>query len=228
MTAPAPAATLARKRAIAARVAAHLRPGEVVNLGIGIPTHVADMLPDDAGVHLQSENGILGVGPAPAAEAVDPALINAGKQPVTVRPGASYTSSSQAFALIRGGHVTTTVLGALQIDARGRIANWLAPGRPVLGVGGAMDLLVGARRVLVACTHTTAGGEPKIVRDCTYPLSADRPVDLIVTEAATFTVGEEGLTLAEVAPASSLAWVRAHTEAPFRVALPARAADAAP
>ena len=148
---------------IARRVAGHLEAGEVVNLGIGIPTLVADFLDAGSGVVLQTENGMLGVGPAPGEDAADPALVNAGKLPITALPGASYFSSSVSFGLIRGGHVTTSVLGALQIDGRGRIANWALPGRPILGVGGAMDLLVGARRVIAATTHLTKDGEPKLV-----------------------------------------------------------------
>lgn len=208
------------QRSIAARVAPHLTAGEVVNLGIGIPTLVADLLDEDSGVTLETENGLLGVGPAPAADAIDPSLVNAGKLPVTALPGSSYFSSSASFGLIRGGHVTTAVLGALQIDAHGLVANWAVPGKPILGVGGAMDLLIGARRIIVATSHTTKSGEPKIVEECTYPLSADRAVDLIVTEAATFAVRDGGLDLVEIAGTSDLAWVTAHTAAPFRNAIP--------
>jgi 3-oxoacid CoA-transferase B subunit len=206
---------------IAERVAGHLAPGEVVNLGIGIPTLVADVLTPVDGVVLETENGMLGVGPAPPPDAVDPSLVNAGKLPITALPGASYFSSSVSFGLIRGGHVTTAVLGALQIDARGRIANWAVPGKPILGVGGAMDLLTGARRVIVATTHTTKTGDPKLVQSCTYPLTADRAVDLVVTEAATFAVDDRGLKLVEVADGFDVAWVAAHTEAPHRIAVAA-------
>lgn len=203
------------QRAIAARVAMHLRPREVVNLGIGIPTKVAEFLDPDDGIVLHTENGMLGVGPPPAPDQIDPSLVNASKLPVTAIAGASFFSSSDSFALIRGGHVETAVLGALQIDAAGRIANWAIPGKPILGVGGAMDLLVGARRVIVATTHTARDGSPKLVETCAYPLTADRPVDVIVTEAATFAVGDSGLELVEVAPHSSLGWIEEHTEAPF-------------
>lgn len=203
------------QRTIAARVAAHLVPGEVVNLGIGIPTLVADLLAPGRDVVLETENGLLGVGPAPAPDAVDPTLVNAGKVPVTALPGASYFSSSQSFGLIRGGHVATAVLGALQIDAAGRIANWAVPGKAILGVGGAMDLLVGARRVIVATSHTTKAGGAKLVTECSYPLSADRTVDLVVTEAATFRVGEHGLQLIEVAAGFTAEWVDEHTDAPY-------------
>ena len=204
------------QRDIARRVAGHLRDGEVVNLGIGIPTLVADFLGDRDGVVLQTENGMLGVGPAPREGEADPALVNAGKLPITALPGASYFSSSMSFAFIRGGHVTTSILGALQIDGRGRIANWALPGRPILGVGGAMDLLVGARRVIAATTHLTKDGEPKLVAECALPLTAERPADLVVTEAATFAVRDGGLVLTEVAPGFDREWVAAHTAAPFR------------
>lgn len=203
------------QRTIAARVAAHLRAGEIVNLGIGIPTLVADLLAPGQDVVLETENGLLGVGPAPAPEAVEPTLVNAGKQPVTALPGSSYFSSSQSFALIRGGHIDTAVLGALQIDATGRIANWAVPGKPILGVGGAMDLLIGARRVIVATSHTTKTGDAKLVTDCTYPLSADRPVDLVVTEAATFSVDEAGLRLVGIASGFTDRWVAEHTAAAY-------------
>jgi len=201
--------------AIAARVAGHLRDGEVVNLGIGIPTLVADLI-EGRPLVLHTENGMLGVGPTPSGDAVDVNLVNAGKLPVSETPGAAYFSSSESFAMIRGGHVGVAVLGALQVDGRGRVANWAAPGRPILGVGGAMDLLVGARRVIVATTHETKGGEPKIVASCTLPLTAERPVDLIVTEHATFEVRDGGLVLVEVAPGSSPEWVAGHTGAAYR------------
>jgi 3-oxoacid CoA-transferase B subunit len=208
---------------IAARVAPHIRRGAVVNLGIGIPTLVADHLALDH-AYLQTENGLLGVGPTPAPEQVDPDLVHAGKQPVTARPGASYFASSASFGMIRGGHVEVAVLGALQIDGRGRIANWALPGKPVLGVGGAMDLLVGARTVIVATTHTAKDGSAKIVPDATFPLTAQRPVDLVVTEAATFRVTPDGLDLIDIAEDHDLEWVRAHTTAPFRVAVDERGA----
>jgi 3-oxoacid CoA-transferase B subunit len=201
---------------IARRVAGHLRDGAVVNLGIGIPTLFADFLGDREGVVLQTENGMLGVGPAPGEGEADPALVNAGKLPITALPGASYFSSSVSFGLIRGGHVTTSILGALQIDGRGRIANWALPGRPILGVGGAMDLLVGARRVIAATTHLTKDGEPKLVAECALPLTAERPADLVVTEAATFAVRGGGLVLTEIAPGFDRDWVAVHTAAPFR------------
>ena len=162
---------------IARRVAANLRDGEVINLGIGIPTLVADFI-EDRPLVLHTENGMLGVGPTPAGDAVDVNLVNASKLPVSETPGAAYFSSSESFAMIRGGHVGVAVLGALQVDARGRVANWAVPGRPILGVGGAMDLLVGARRVIVATTHVTKSGEPKVVAGVHAPAhrrAAGRP-----------------------------------------------------
>jgi 3-oxoacid CoA-transferase B subunit len=203
---------------IARRAVAHVPPGAIVNLGIGIPTLVADHLPVDS-VALQTENGLLGVGPTPGPGEADPDLVHAGKQPVTARPGASYFASSASFGMIRGGHVDVAVLGALQVDAAGRIANWSVPGRPVLGVGGAMDLLVGARTVVVTTTHTAKDGSPKIVDEATYPLTAVRPVDVVVTEAATFAVRDGGLVLVEVADGVALDWVHDHTAAPFAVEL---------
>ena len=201
---------------IAARVVPHIPAGTVVNLGIGIPTLVADLLPIDV-VVFHSENGMLGVGPTPDADQQDPDLVNAGKLPVTARPGASYFSSSTSFAMIRGGHVDVAVLGALQVDRHGRVANWAVPGKPVLGVGGAMDLLTGAKTVLIATTHTARDGSAKIVADATYPLTGERPVDLIVTEAATFRVRDGGLVLVEVADGVAASWIAEHTGAPYEV-----------
>lgn len=202
---------------IAARVVPHIPAGAVVNLGIGIPTLVADHLPEHA-AHLQTENGLLGVGPTPLPGEVDPDLVHAGKKPVTARPGASFFASSASFGMIRGGHVEVAVLGALQIDARGRIANWSVPGKPVLGVGGAMDLLVGARTVVVATTHTAKDGTPKIVSECTFPLTAQRPVDVVVTELATFRVRDGALVLTDLADGVTVDDVLAATAAPFAVA----------
>ncbi len=203
---------------IAARAVAHIPAGAVVNLGIGIPTFVADHLPVDS-VALQTENGLLGVGPTPGPGEVDPDLVHAGKRPVTARPGASYFASSASFGMIRGGAGDVALRGAQQIDPGGRLANRSVPGRPVLGVGGAMDLLVGARTVVVTTTHTAKDGSPKIVAEATYPLTAQRPVDVVVTEAATFRVRDGGLVLVEVAENVTLDWVRAHTAAPHRVEL---------
>ena len=201
---------------IASRVAQHLEPGDVINLGIGLPTLVADHVPEDVKVFLHTENGMVGAGPTPEPDKVDPELINAGKLPVTEDVGAAYFSSSESFAMIRGGHVSVAVLGVLQVDRLGRIANWAIPGKPILGVGGAMDLLVGAKTVIVATTHLTKKGESKIVEECSFPLTGARPADLIVTEHTTFSVDEEGLVLEEVAPDSTLEWVRSHTPVNFR------------
>ncbi len=206
------------KDLIARRAARLIQPGWVVNLGIGIPTLVSRYLDPDA-VHLHSENGLLGVGPPPAPGEVDPDLVDAGKKPVTRRPGSSFFDSAASFAMIRGGHVDAAVLGALQVDERGRVANWAVPGDPVLGVGGAMDLLAGVRSVIVVMTHRTKRGEPKIVPSCTYPLTAVRPASFVVTELATFRV-EGGLWLEERAPGVSLEAVRAATAAPFREGSP--------
>lgn len=203
---------------IARRTAGHLRPADVVNLGIGIPTLVANYVPDGVKVYLQTENGMLGAGPSPGPFEKDPNLVNAGKLPITEESGASYFSSSESFAMIRSGHVSVAILGVLEVDGYGHIANWSIPGKPIMGVGGAMDLLVGAERVIVATTHLTKKGKPKIVEECTLPLTGDRPVHLIVTEHATFSVDETGLTLEEIAPDTSLEWVSSHTDAPFRLA----------
>ena len=208
---------------IARRVATHLRPGDIVNLGIGAPTLVADHLPEGLGLVLQTENGMLGVGPTPEGADVDPFLVNAGKLPVSELAGASYFSSSESFAMIRGGHVDVAVLGVLQVDGAGRIANWAIPGKPVLGVGGAMDLLVGARRIIVATTHLTRAGDPKVVASCTYPLTAERAVDVVVTERATFVVRGGRLVLVELADGTDLEWVGAHTGASFDTDLEVRA-----
>lgn len=202
---------------IAARAARLLAPGWVVNLGIGIPTLVARHLQNDQ-IFLHSENGLLGVGPPPPPDRVDPNLIDAGKRPVTVRPGASYFDSAQSFAMIRGGHVDAAVLGALQVDERGRIANWSVPGEPVLGVGGAMDLLEGVREVIAVLTHSTREGAPKLVRACTLPLSSVRAASFVVTELATFKVGPGGLVAVELAEGVRMDELRARTGARFEVA----------
>jgi 3-oxoacid CoA-transferase B subunit len=203
--------------AIARRAAHLLEPGWVVNLGVGIPTLVAKYI-DSASIYLHTENGLLGVGPPPDPSEVDPNLIDAGKKPVTLRPGAAFFDSAQSFAMIRGGRVDAAVLGALQVDERGLIANWAVPGAPVLGVGGAMDLLVGVRNVIAVMTHTTKDGEPKLVPACTLALTSVRPAQWIVTDLATFRVDAEGLELTECAPGVSAADVRARTAARFRIA----------
>jgi 3-oxoacid CoA-transferase/3-oxoacid CoA-transferase subunit B len=206
------------KQYIAARAAKELKHGDIVNLGIGIPTLVADYIPSDVKVFLHSENGILGVGPTPDPEHIDQNLVNAGKLPVTVLEGSSYFDSASSFAMIRGGHVSVSILGVLQIDAIGRIANWAVPGKSVLGVGGAMDLLEGSKKVIVTTMHTTNQGESKIVKELTYPNTTERRVDLIITDLAVFSVKKDGLHLIELAPGISLMEVQQKTEAPFHIA----------
>jgi 3-oxoacid CoA-transferase B subunit len=203
---------------IAARAAKELQDGDIVNLGIGIPTLVADYIPPDVQVFLHSENGILGVGPTPPEEQVDRDLVNAGKLPVTIMEGSSFFDSASSFGMIRGGHVTVSILGVLQIDARGRIANWAVPGKSVLGVGGAMDLLEGSKKVIVTTMHTTNKGQSKIVKELTYPITSERAVDMIITDLAVFAVKEKGLYLMELAPGISLEEVREKTDAPFYIA----------
>jgi 3-oxoacid CoA-transferase B subunit len=207
------------KVVIARRAAAELAPGEIVNLGIGIPTMIPDHLADDAAVFLHSENGILGVGPRPTADELDPDLIDAAKRPVTALAGASYFDSAQSFAMIRGGHVDVAVLGALQVSITGDIANWAVPGKDVLGVGGAMDLVVGARRVIVTMTALTSAGAPKVVDACTYPLTASGVVDVVVTEQGVFRLRDGRLVLTELLDDATIEAVRSATGAPFEVAL---------
>jgi len=212
--------TRERKRElIVRRVAKELRHGDVVNLGIGLPTMVANYLPEDVEVLFQSENGFVGLGPAPAAGQEDPHVVNAGAQPVTILPGGACFCSATSFALIRGGHVDVTVLGALEVDQYGNLANWMIPGKLVPGMGGAMDLTVGAKRVIVAMEHTNKG-RPKILPECQLPLTAAREVDLIVTEMSVMEVRPDGLWLIEIAPDVTLEEVQAATAAPFKVAEP--------
>lgn len=208
------------KQRIASRAAALLQAGWIVNLGIGIPTLVTQYVDPDA-ICFQTENGLLGVGPPPEKDRIDPNLVDAGKRPVTERPGASFFDSATSFAMIRGGHVDAVVLGALQTDEQGRIANWAVPGEPVLGVGGAMDLMSGARNVIVVMTHNAKDGAAKLVRECSLPLTSLRPVDWVVTELGTFRMEGGGLALVELAPGVSLEEVRSRTEARFAVRAPA-------
>jgi 3-oxoacid CoA-transferase B subunit len=207
------------KAAIAERAARELRPGEIVNLGIGIPNLIPGFLGSDDQVYLHTENGLLGVGPRPADEELDPDLIDAAKRPVTALPGAAYFDSAASFAMIRGGHVDVAVLGALQVSIAGDIANWAVPGRDVLGVGGAMDLVVGARRVIVTMTATSSGGEPKLVAECTYPLTARGAADVVVTELSVFRLREGRLVLTELLDGATVDDVRAVTAADFELDL---------
>jgi 3-oxoacid CoA-transferase subunit B len=207
------------KARIAARAAQELRAGEVVNLGIGIPNLIPGYLGADTQIFLHTENGLLGVGPRPTEEELDPDLVDAAKLPVTALPGASYFDSAASFAMIRGGHVDVAVLGALQVSAGGDIANWAIPGQDVLGVGGAMDLVVGARRVIVTMTSTSSSGQPKIVPECTYPLTASAAADVVVTELAVFRRRNGSLTLTELLAGAAVDDVEAVTTAPFITAL---------
>jgi len=202
---------------IALRVARELREGMVVNLGIGLPTLVANFLPPGLEVLFQAENGILGYGGISEAD-FDPDLINAGGQPVTLLPGASFFDSAASFAMIRGGHVDVAVLGGLEVSEHGDLANWYIPERGGGSIGGAMDLAVGARRLIVAMAHTTRDGRPRIRRRCTYPLTAAGVVDLIVTDLAVIEVSPEGLLLREVAPGVDPDYVQARTEPLLRIA----------
>ena len=203
------------RMAIARRALAALQPGDVVNLGVGIPTLVADLITPAHGITLHTENGMLGVGPAPASGGALDYPVNAGKLPVTALPGASYFDSAASFAMIRGGHVDVAVMGGLQVDEMANLANWAVPGRPLLGVGGAMDLATGAKRLIITMTHTDSKGRSKVVPECTLPLTARGAVDMIITELAVFEFVEGRLTLTELMPGATLDQVRAATGAQF-------------
>ncbi len=203
---------------IAVRIARELRDGYYVNLGIGLPTMVSSFIPEGIKVILHAENGILGYGRIAQAEEIDPDLINAGSQPVTLNPGAAFFHSSDSFAMIRGGHIDMVVLGAFQVSERGDLANWMVKERKVGSIGGSMDLVSGAKRVIVAMEHTARSGEPRIVKECTHPLTGQRVVNMIVTNLAVIEVTPEGLLLKEVAPGVTPEEVQAVTEPELKLA----------
>ncbi|KKI90428.1 acetate CoA-transferase [Bacillus sp. SA1-12] len=203
------------KENIAMRAAKELQEGNIVNLGIGIPTLVSKYI-DSPSIHLHTENGLLGVDDL--KQDIDPLLVNAGKLPVGEASGASYFDSADSFAMIRGGHIDVAILGALQVDETGLIANWAIPGETIMGVGGAMDLMSGAKKIIVTTNHTNKKGEPKLVKTCTYPITSIRKVDMIITELAVFALQENKLTLIELMPGATLDEVKRKTESEFSIA----------
>lgn len=207
------------RMAMAEEALAELKPGAVVNLGIGIPTLVADLITPEHGVILHTENGMLGVGPEPQSGGAMDYPVNAGKIPVTALPGSSYFDSPSSFALIRGGHVDVAIMGGLQVDQHGNLANWMIPGKPLLGVGGAMDLAYGANKLIITMTHTDRSGRSKVVADCTLPLTAAQAVDVLITDLGVFRFADGAMTLTKTMPDISLEEIRANTDADFAVAL---------